>query len=88
MGTHPSNVQDKQEYKKTQPKEKTKANNQQKLGKDPMQKGLMTTKWQSTITYKTLDEKVIICHKLASNRGALPMMCGRDEEPQPSAVAH
>jgi len=27
-----------------QPKEKTKANNQQKSGKDPMQRGLMTTK--------------------------------------------
>jgi len=27
-----------------QPKEKTKANNQQKLGEDPMQRGFMTTK--------------------------------------------
>ncbi len=50
MGTHPSKVQDKWEHKKTQPKEKTKANNQQKLGENPMQKGLMAMKWQSTIT--------------------------------------
>ncbi len=35
------------------PKEKKKANNQQKSGKDPMQRGLMATKWQSMITKKT-----------------------------------
>jgi hypothetical protein len=64
MGTHPSKVQDKWEHKKTQPKEKTKANNQQKLGKDPMQKGLMTTKWQSTITDKPLDERVVILSQI------------------------
>jgi hypothetical protein len=38
-------------------------------------------KCQSTITKKILNEKVVMCHKLASNRGALAMMCGRDEEP-------
>ncbi len=42
MGTHSSKVQGKWEHKKTQPKEKTKANNQpkQKKGKDPMQREL------------------------------------------------
>jgi hypothetical protein len=30
MGTHPSKVQGEKEHKKTQPKEKTKANNEQK----------------------------------------------------------
>jgi hypothetical protein len=44
MKTHPSKVQSKREHKQTQPKEKIKANNQQKLGKDPMQRGLMITK--------------------------------------------
>ncbi len=34
MGTHPSKVECKWEHKYTQPKEKTKTNNQQKLGKD------------------------------------------------------
>jgi hypothetical protein len=33
MGIHPSKVQGKWEHKKSQPKEKTKANNQQKSGK-------------------------------------------------------
>jgi hypothetical protein len=53
---NPSKVQGKWKYKKTQPKEKTKANNQQnkiKSDKDPMQRGLTTTKWQSMITKKT-----------------------------------
>ncbi len=45
MGTYPSKVQGKWEHKYTQPKEKTEANNQQKSGKDPMQWGLMATKW-------------------------------------------
>ncbi len=31
-------------------------------------------------------KKVVIYHKLASDKGALAMMCGRDEEPQPSVV--
>ncbi len=35
MGTHPVNVQGKWEHKETQPKEKTKANNHRKSGKDP-----------------------------------------------------
>jgi hypothetical protein len=48
MGTHPSKLQGKWEHKYTQPKEKTKANNQQKSGKDLVQRGLMIMKWQST----------------------------------------
>jgi hypothetical protein len=32
---------------------KTKANNQQKSGKDIMQRGVMAMKWQSTITKET-----------------------------------
>ncbi len=39
------------------------------------------------ITKKTYDEKAIICHKSTSDEGALTMMCGRDEEPRPSATA-
>jgi len=34
-------------------KKRQKANNQQKSSKDPMQRGLMITKWQSMITKKT-----------------------------------
>jgi hypothetical protein len=41
----------------------------------------MATKWQSTITKKTYDERAIICYKSASDKGAIAMMCGRDEEP-------
>jgi hypothetical protein len=33
-------------------------------------------------------QKIVICHKLISDRGALAMMCGRNEEPQPSAIAY
>jgi hypothetical protein len=47
-----------------------------------MQIGPMVTKWRSTITKKTQDEKVVIYHKLTNDGGALAMMCGRDEKPQ------
>ncbi len=46
-----------------------------------MQIGPMVTKWQSTITKRTQDEKVVIYHKLASDGGTLTIMCGRDQEP-------
>jgi hypothetical protein len=39
MGTHPAKVQGKYEDKYTQPKDKTKANNQQKSSKDLMHRG-------------------------------------------------
>jgi hypothetical protein len=45
-------------------------------------------KWWSTITKKAWDEKTIIYHKLANDEGALAMMCGKDEEPEPSVVAN
>ncbi len=35
MGTHPAKVQGKLKHKQTQPKEKTKANNQQKIKNKP-----------------------------------------------------
>jgi hypothetical protein len=38
------------------------------------------------ITKKTWNEKTIVYHKLASDGGALAMMCGRYEKPQPSAT--
>lgn len=47
MRSHPTKMQGKWEHKYTQPKHKTKANNQQKLDKDTMQRGFMTTKRQS-----------------------------------------
>jgi hypothetical protein len=46
MGTHPSKVQSKWEYKVNTTQRK---NNQQKSSKDLMQRGFMATKWQSTI---------------------------------------
>jgi hypothetical protein len=52
-----------------------------------MQRGFLAMKWQSTITKKTWDERAIICHKSTSDGNVLAMMCGRDEEPQPSVVA-
>jgi hypothetical protein len=45
------------------------------------------TKWWSMITNKTWDEKVVVYHKSANDKGALAMMCGREEEPRPSAAA-
>ncbi len=38
------------------------------------------------ITKKTKNKKIIIYHKSANDRGALAMMCGRDEDPRPSAT--
>ncbi len=87
-GTHPSKVQGKWEHKYTRLEEKTKANSRQKSRKDPMQKWLMAIKEQSTITKKTFDKRVVICHKSASDKGALVMICGRDEEPWPSATTY
>jgi len=34
------------------------------------------------------NDKTVIYHKLGSDGGALVMMCGKDEEPQPSATTH
>jgi hypothetical protein len=45
------------------------------------------TKWWSMITKKTYDKRVVICHKLVNDGGALTMMCGRDEEPRPNVAA-
>jgi hypothetical protein len=64
------------------PKKKTNANNQQKLCKNPMQRGLMAMEQQSTITKKISNERVVIYHKSTNDGGALTMMCGRDAEPQ------
>jgi hypothetical protein len=44
MGTHPSKVKAKDNTSRHNPKKKTKTNNQQKLGKDLIQKGLMAMK--------------------------------------------
>jgi hypothetical protein len=42
----------------------------------------MAMKWQSTITKKKIkDESFDIYHKSISDRGALAMMCEKDEEP-------
>ncbi len=51
-----------------------------------MQRGLMTMKWQSMITKKTWDKRVVIFHKSTSDGGALAMVCGRDEEPRSSVT--
>jgi hypothetical protein len=56
-------------------KKKMKINNEQKIKKIPC-------------ANKTCDKKVIVYHKLTNDRGALAMMCGRYEEPQPRIVTH
>jgi hypothetical protein len=33
-------------------------------------------------------KEFVIYHKSTSDEGTLTMMCGRDEEPRPSAAAH
>jgi hypothetical protein len=54
-----------------------------------MQRGLIVMKWQTTITKKTSNEKLVICHKLTNNWSAqATMMCERDEEPRPNATTH
>jgi hypothetical protein len=37
---------------------------------------------------KMKPKKNVVCHKSANDRGALVMMCGRDEKHLPSAAAH
>jgi len=37
---------------------------------------------------KTWTKKIVFCHKSASDGGAPVMMCGKDEEPWPSAEAY
>lgn len=46
-----------------------------------MKRRFMVMQWQSTITKKTWDEKVVIYHKSINDKGVLAMMCGRDERP-------
>jgi hypothetical protein len=69
------------------PKKKQKQKNQQTYDKSPMQIRPMATKWWSTITKKTQDKRIVICHKLVNDEGELAIMCGRNEEPQPNAIA-
>jgi uncharacterized protein YifE (UPF0438 family) len=52
-----------------------------------MQRGLKVTKCQSTMTKKTWDKRIVICHESTSDENALIMICERDEKPQPSATA-
>jgi hypothetical protein len=52
-----------------------------------MQRRFMTMKWKSMITKKTQEKRIVICHKSASDGGALIMTCGRNEKFQPSAIA-
>jgi hypothetical protein len=62
--------------------------NQQSMKKNPMQIWPKAMKCWSMITKKNQDEKIVVCHKSASDKNALAMMCGRDEEPWPSTTAH
>jgi len=52
-----------------------------------MQRGLMTIKEEFMIIKKTFNKRVVICHKSANDKGALVMICERDEEHQPSVAA-
>jgi hypothetical protein len=40
-----------------------------------------THDYKITINDNKEDEKVVICHKSTSDKGALTRMCGRDEKP-------
>jgi hypothetical protein len=51
-------------------------------------KGLKAMKWQLMITKKTQDKRDVIYHKLAIDKGALTIMCGTYEKPQPSVATH
>jgi hypothetical protein len=53
-----------------------------KIGKRPYAN--KTHGYEMTIN----NDKTVIYHKLGSDGGALVMMCGKDEEPQPSATTH
>jgi hypothetical protein len=56
---------------------------------NPKKKWNRTHSYEMTIniTKKTQDEKIVICHKSTNDEGALAIICGGDEEPQPSAAA-
>ncbi len=64
MGTHSSKVQGKREQKQTQPKEKTKANNQVNT-----LRAKRTRDYEMTIHDKK--KKAVICHNSASDKDAL-----------------
>jgi hypothetical protein len=64
-----------------QPKDKTKINNQQKVRKKPYVNKTHGYKMTINDNKEDLNEKAIVCHKLASDGGALTMMCRRNEEP-------
>jgi hypothetical protein len=57
------------------PNKKTKKNNEQIIRKIPC-------------ANKTRDKKVIVYHKLASDKSALTMICGKYEEPRPRIITH
>jgi hypothetical protein len=45
-------------------------------------------KMMINITNKTWNGKAIVYHKSANDKGALAMMCAREEEPWPSVTTH
>jgi hypothetical protein len=47
----------------------------------------MTIKEELIITKTTFNKRVVIYHKSANDKGALIMVCERDEEHQPSVAA-
>jgi hypothetical protein len=64
---------------------KNKSKQTTKIRNRPYAKRTHGYKMTSMITNKTSNERVVICHKSASDGGALvgalTMMCGRNEEP-------
>ncbi len=62
------------------------ANNQRKIReKKPFANKIQN--YEMTIN-NNKDKKIVVYHKSTSDRGALTMMCGKNEEPWPSVVAH
>ncbi len=83
MGTIQQKYKANENTSRHNPKKNKKQTINKKLSKDLMQRGLMVTKWNNK---EDLRQKSYHLHKLASDRGALSMMCRRDEEPRPNVA--
>jgi len=63
-------------------------NQQKKRKRKPFANKIQNYEMNINNNKKNLNEKTVVYHKSASDRGVLAMMCGRDEEPRPIVATH
>jgi len=57
-----------------------------KKGKKPYANRTLGYEMTINDNKKNLRQKIVICHKSSSDKGALAMMCGKDEKFRPTIV--